>query len=557
MKIQVNNTNISELKIGSLIEVTIQKFDPSIDSKPYFKTFSVPYTKEMRILETIDYIVEELGESIAYQWFCGVKKCGMCGILVNGHPKLGCWEPVESKMILQPLPHFKVIRDLVIDRAEYTKNLMAIEPEICRNNEYSGFPESLTNLQMNDAAKMMHCIECMICISVCPAVSKDFVGPAPLVQLARFALDPRDTGFRAKLAKKAGIQHCVGCYQCSSVCPTEIPIYQTAIEGLRDIIRKEETIRPVSLRDTLFSNFHLIAKWGYNFSSLSNWMTNNIIIKFLLEIFLKVDRRRQLPKYCAESFESWFKKRDMFQVDGPEVILFHDTFMNYIDPEIGKATTEILELLGYNVKLVEKRKCCGRPMLSAGKISQAKITAKFNVEILAQYAKRNIPIIVVEPSCLLTIREEYSKLLSGNEVKIVSSNVFSLEEFITKIVEKDKLSKLLKFTKTKRKILLHGHCHQKALIGMNPTIEFLSLPNNYEVNEIPSSCCGMAGSNGFECEHFERSIEAAEEVIFPMVREARSEVEIVATGISCRQQIEYGTDRKALHPAQIFRDAII
>ena len=92
---------------------------------------------------------------------------------------------------------------------------------------------------------------------------------------------------------------------------------------------------------------------------------------------------------------------------------------------------------------------------------------------------------------------------------------------------------------------------------MNPTIEFLSLPKNYEVNEIPSSCCGMAGSNGFECEHFERSIKAAEEVIFPMVRDARSEVEIVATGISCRQQIEYGTDRKALHPAQIFRDAII
>ena len=114
----------------------------------------------------------------------------------------------------------------------------------------------------------------------------------------------------------------------------------------------------------------------------------------------------------------------------------------------------------------------------------------------------------------------------------------------------------LKFTKTNLKILLHGHCHQKALIGMNPTKEFLSLPKNYEVNEIPSSCCGMAGSIGFECEHFDRSIEAAEEIIFPMVRDAKSEVEIVATGISCRQQIEYGTGKKARHPAQILREAI-
>ena len=556
MKIQVNNKNINALKIGDLIEVTVQKFDPSTDSEPYFKTFSVPYTKEMRILETMDYIVEELGESLAYQWFCGVKKCGMCGILVNGQPKLGCWEPVENKMILQPLPHFKVIRDLVIDREEYTKNLMAIEPEICRKNEYSTFPEPITDFQMNDAAEMMHCIECMICVSVCPAFSQNFVGPAPLVQLARFALDPRDSGPRSKLAKEAGIEHCVGCYQCSRVCPTEIPIYQKAIEGLRQKILSEGINRPFTMRDNIFSNIHLIAKWGSRFASVSNWMTSNKFIKILLEKFLRIDRRRQLPKYCTESFESWFKKRDIFQYEGPEVILFHDTFMTYIEPEIGKATTEILELIGYNVKLIENRRCCGRPMLSAGKISQAKINAKINVKILAQFAKQNIPIIVVEPSCLLTIREEYPKLLSENEVKIVSSNVFSLEEFITKIIDKDNLYKHLKLTNKKRKILLHGHCHQKALIGMHPTKEFLSLPKNYEVNEIPSSCCGMAGSNGFECEHFERSIEASEEIIFPMVRDAKREVEIVATGISCRQQIEYGTDRKALHPAQIFREAI-
>ena len=157
---------------------------------------------------------------------------------------------------------------------------------------------------------------------------------------------------------------------------------------------------------------------------------------------------------------------------------------------------------------------------------------------------------------MLTIREEYPKLLNANEVKNLSSNVFSIEEFFTEIVKKDYLQQSLKFTEKNREILLHGHCHQKALIGMNPTKKFLSLPKNYKVREIPSSCCGMAGSNGFECENFDRSIEASEEVIFPMVREAKKEEEIAATGISCRQQIEYGTSRKALHPVQIIRDSL-
>lgn len=228
---------MSSLQIGDPIKVTVQKYDPSRDEAPYYKTYTVPYTREMRILEAIDYIVDELGESLAYQWFCGVKKCGMCGMRVNGRPTLTCWEGVEPEMVIEPLPQFPVIRDLVIDRDDYVKNLLALDPFIDRGNDpYSGFPEPLTSSQMEQAAKMAHCIECMLCVSVCPAYGPEFVGPAPLVQLARFALDPRDRadGRRAKTAMNVGgIANCVSCYECSQACPTNIPVLEWAIDGLR------------------------------------------------------------------------------------------------------------------------------------------------------------------------------------------------------------------------------------------------------------------------------------------------------------------------------------
>ena len=207
---------MSELNIGDPIKVTVSKFDPSKDKEPAFVTYTVPYTKEMRILETLDYIVEELGESLAYRWFCGVKKCGGCGMLVNKQPLLACWEPVQPEMVIEPLPHFPVIRDLVVDRGTHDQSVLELEPEMQRSEPYTGYPEPITSLDMEEAAEMLHCIECMICMAVCPTVGPDYAGPAPMVQLARFALDPRDDGPRAKLAMDVGgIDKCISCYSCT------------------------------------------------------------------------------------------------------------------------------------------------------------------------------------------------------------------------------------------------------------------------------------------------------------------------------------------------------
>jgi succinate dehydrogenase/fumarate reductase iron-sulfur protein len=219
---------------GDLLNVTIKKYDPTRDDAPYYRTYSVPYKREMRILEVLDSIVEEQGESLAYQWYCGVKKCGMCGMTVNGRPMLACWEPAEPDMVIEPLANFPVIRDLVIDRGQYMQNMLALRPVLQRVRPYTGFPEAITGVQMAPAAEAMHCIECLLCVSVCPTYGPDFVGPAPLVQLARFALDPRDGGPRAKLAiNVGGIENCVSCYQCTQACPLNIHVLEVCIDGLR------------------------------------------------------------------------------------------------------------------------------------------------------------------------------------------------------------------------------------------------------------------------------------------------------------------------------------
>ena len=222
-------------RIGDTVSLTVEKYDPSRDSAPRLETYQVPYTKEMRVLEALDYVVEELGESLSYQWFCGVKKCGMCGVMVNGRQTLGCWEPVQPEMLVRPLAGFPVVRDLVIDRSQYFANVQSIDPWIKRKRPYAGFPEAITGAELSAAADTMHCIECMLCVSACPANGERFMGPAPMVQLARYALDPRDEADRASTAlAPGGIDHCVGCRQCSHVCPGRHP-------GLRRRDRRAES----------------------------------------------------------------------------------------------------------------------------------------------------------------------------------------------------------------------------------------------------------------------------------------------------------------------------
>jgi len=277
-----------------------------------------------------------------------------------------------------------------------------------------------------------------------------------------------------------------------------------------------------------------------------------------------------LPPFARPAFPEWFKSHRNTpnpplakggkggfgrgtEGEGETVVLFNDTFMNYSYPQVGIAAVELLERAGFGVALAGSW-CCGRPMISKGLLDKARAHARHNVDLLYSYAQRGIPIVGCEPSCLLTLRDEYPDLLQDDKARAVAANSYLIDEFLAMLKEKGQLA--LKFTDVKKKVLFHGHCHQKALVGTRHSIAALRLPPGYQVEEINSGCCGMAGSFGYEKEHYDTSLAIGKQRLFPAVEAKDMGWEVAVMGVSCRQQIEHGTGRKARHLVEVLRDAI-
>jgi Fe-S oxidoreductase len=215
------------------------------------------------------------------------------------------------------------------------------------------------------------------------------------------------------------------------------------------------------------------------------------------------------------------------------------------------AATRLLEALGYRVSLADHG-CCGRPMISKGMLDEARTLAADNISRLAGAARQGRAIIGLEPSCLLTLRDEYPELVRTEDARIVAKQSVLLEEFLQREWARGEKPK---FAANGRPALLHGHCHQKALVGTAPTVAVLKAAG-YAVTEVDAGCCGMAGSFGFEAEHYDLSIKIAERRLAPAVRAAGADVAVCAPGISCRQQVEHTTGRVPKHPAELLWEAL-
>jgi Fe-S oxidoreductase len=264
-----------------------------------------------------------------------------------------------------------------------------------------------------------------------------------------------------------------------------------------------------------------------------------------------------MPVLARQTFSQWFTTRQERPRSAPrgQVVLFHDTFVEYNCPEAGQAATRLLEEAGFAVILVQQRQCCGRPAISKGLLEQGRQNARQNIMLLKPYAQQGIPIVGIEPSCILTLREDYLDLLPGTDATLVAQQALTMDEFLYHLHQRGELA--LEFTSAHKRLLVHGHCHQKALVGTTPTLAVLRLPPGYEVQEIPSGCCGMAGSFGYEAEHYELSMQIGNQRLFPAVRAAEKSVEFVADGISCRQQIQHATGRQARHLVEVLWEAVI
>lgn len=346
---------------------------------------------------------------------------------------------------------------------------------------------------------------------------------------------------------------CLACKGCKSDCPSNVDVAKLKMEFLHQYYKENG----VPIRSRLVGNFANISKivsyipWAYNF------VYDTPLLRRIANTVVGFHPDRTMPLLAKSTFKSWFKNHEGTKTQR-KVYLFVDEFTNYNDVEIGITAVKLLNRLGYEV-IVPKHVESGRPQLSKGLLDDAKRLANQNVSLLKDVVSQEIPLIGIEPSAILTFRDEYPDLVDENlleDAKNLSKNVFMIEEFLSKEIEAKRISKSV-FTTEKRLIKLHGHCQQKSLSSMVPAKRMLSLPENYEVQLIPSGCCGMAGSFGYEKEHFELSNQIGELVLFPTIRQQDEDVIIAASGTSCRHQIHDGTGRTAKHAVEILFEALV
>ncbi len=344
---------------------------------------------------------------------------------------------------------------------------------------------------------------------------------------------------------------CLACKACKTECPSNVDMAKIKYEWLGHYYRKHG----VPLQANAFGRIEAFYRLGSKAGRLANWASSLTPVKWLSEKLLHVDRRRSLPRFAPATFRKWFANRKPRSGAGRRgaVVLFDDCFLNYNYPQVGRAAVELLEAAGYAVQLADKR-CCGRPMLSKGLLGEARKAAEHNLRELGRYADQAVPIVGCEPSCLLTLRDEYADLVPGAAAGLVAQGAWMLDELLVRLARDGDLD--IDWAPGSRDVLFHGHCHQKAQIGTEATLEALRLVPGLAVKEIDSGCCGMAGSFGFEVGHYEISRKIGSERLFPAVEAAGPDTEIAVAGASCRQQIEHFTSRRPRHVAEILSDSL-
>jgi Fe-S oxidoreductase len=367
-----------------------------------------------------------------------------------------------------------------------------------------------------------------------------------------------------ELAGKAlheALDLCVECKACKAECPSGVDLAKLKYEALYQRSRS----RGMPLRSRAFAHIAALSRWGSRAGGLANRAASFAPGRALMQRFLGIHRDRPLPAFAPESFPGWWARRratDRSFADGAkassprgDAVLFHDTFTDFYHPEVGRAAVRVLEALGYNVTVVKQAMCCGRPAISKGLLPLAQHWARRNVDVLLPYAQRGVPIVGTEPSCLLTFRDEYPDLLRDEASRTVAGQAVLLDELIARLAQEDEEVIAIFRDDLEQEVLLHAHCHQKALVGAEPTLVALRLAG-YRPRLIDTGCCGMAGSFGFEAEHYETSRAMGALRLFPAVEAAASDVPIAITGVSCRQQIGHFTSRKPKHAVELLADAL-
>jgi len=342
---------------------------------------------------------------------------------------------------------------------------------------------------------------------------------------------------------------CLSCKSCKSECPSNVDVARLKSEFLQ----KCHDAHGVSLRERIIANSTTMARlMAGRKAAIVNFIQGSWLFRTILQLVAGFDCRRKAPTYASVPFPKWFAARP--QPNGQsrrKVVLFDDTYMNYHQTEIGISAVELLESCGYEV-ILARAGCCQRPRISHGFLRDAKAKGERTLRNLDKYIEQGLKIVVCEPGCCSALVDDLPDLIDDEQLGArIKENVMMIDVFLAREVERGDLK--CEFTSPYEKILIHGHCHQKALFGTDSMKQLLKLVPGILVSEVDTGCCGMAGSFGYEKEHYELSAKIAEDRLLPAIRAAEEGTVTVACGFSCRHQIADGANVKALHWVETIR----
>lgn len=357
--------------------------------------------------------------------------------------------------------------------------------------------------------------------------------------------NPVTRGWQNEKVKEA-LDLCLACKGCKGDCPVNVDMATYKAEFLSHYY--EGKLRPIT--GYSMGLIYWWARLASRLPGLVNFVTQTPVLSRVAKTMGGFAPQRRIPTFAAQPFKRWFQQRGTHNAGCPPVILWPDTFNNYLKPETAIAAVEVLEAAGYQVIVPQQTLCCGRPLYDYGFLDQAKHLLRQTLDALGPQIEAGIPVVGLEPSCAAVFRDELKNLFPHDEnAKRLSQQTFLLSEFLEQKSKDYQLPKLL------RQAVVHGHCHHKAIMKMKDEEAVLSRLG-LDFHLLDSGCCGMAGAFGFEKDHYDLSIKAGERVLLPAVRNADKDTIIIADGFSCREQIEQTTDRKALHLAEVLQMAL-
>jgi glycolate oxidase iron-sulfur subunit len=529
-----------------MLRLTISRWDPEKDKAPRLETHLVPRDEGMTILDALFHVYENIDRSLAFNFGCRYGRCGICAVNVNGQPTLICQTLALPEMVIEPLPNYPVVRDLVIERAEFGDRTAALHPFLERKSQPAQegmMPEVLNPKDFDTFVEATRCVDCFSCNSICPVITETQEsnrGPNLMMQMAPYLFDPRDSGKRTEILDQLAKQ-CLLCGTCAETCPKELPIDEIIAKARAEVVAKKGL--PFSKRfalRTLLQSPRLISLLlkggslvrGLFFKRVSG--ESGLQIRFPIG---KMDSRRVLPDLAKKFFLDGAPKAAPAAQEQKKAAFFVGCSINYLFPQIGEATLRVLNRRGVTVQIPEGQKCCGLPAYGSGDLESARKLALANIAAFEKAGGERV--LVTCGSCGAHLKEHYPKLFADAEA-VVRERVARFSASVTDLTAylAEQTGEAAPLPEGKRlRVTYHDSCHMKRKLGVTEEPrQLLRAVSDFVENDKADRCCGLAGSFGLE--NYELSAKILDR---KMESIKKTGAEVIVTGcMGCLMQMQQG-----------------